>query len=47
MPAVAKYTIQEDGTFVLITQYNRASAEEKIWFVNPQLRFRVSDDQNQ
>ena len=42
MPAVAKYTIQEDGTFVLITQYDRASAEEKIWFVNPQLRFRVS-----
>ena len=42
MPAVAEYEIQEDGTFTLITKYDRASAEEKIWFANPKLRFRVS-----
>ena len=42
MPAIAEYDIQEDGTFVLITKYDRASAEEKIWFANPKLRFRVS-----
>lgn len=40
--AIARYEIQEDGTFVLITSYDRASAEEKIWFVNDNLRFRVS-----
>lgn len=42
MPAIANYEILEDGTFVLTTNYDRASAEEKIWFVNPKLRFRVS-----
>jgi phycoerythrin-associated linker protein len=42
IPAIAQYEIIEDGTFVLITNYDRASAEEKIWFVNPKLRFRVS-----
>jgi phycoerythrin-associated linker protein len=42
MPAVGDYHFTEDGTFVLLTQYDRAAAEEKIWFVNPNLRFRVS-----
>ncbi|BAQ66149.1 phycobiliprotein lyase [Geminocystis sp. NIES-3709] len=42
MPAIANYEIQNDGTFVLTTNYDRASAEEKIWFINPKLRFRVS-----
>jgi phycoerythrin-associated linker protein len=42
MTAIASYEIQGDGTFVLTTGYDRASAEEKIWFVNPNLRFRVS-----
>ena len=42
MPAIAEYEILEDGTFVLVTKYDRASAEEKIWFANPKLRFRVS-----
>ena len=42
MPAVGEYEIQNDGTFVLITKYDRASAEEKIWFANPKLRFRAS-----
>ncbi len=40
--AAAKYHITEDGVFVLITEYDRAAAEERIWFVNPNLRFRVS-----
>jgi phycoerythrin-associated linker protein len=42
MPAAARYQITEDGTFVLLTEYDRAAAEERIWFVNPNLRFRVS-----
>ena len=42
MPAIASYEIQPDGTFVLTTSYDRASAEEKIWFINSNLRFRVS-----
>jgi phycoerythrin-associated linker protein len=42
MAAVGRYSFTEDGTFVLLTEYDRAAAEEKIWFVNPNLRFRVS-----
>lgn len=40
--AVGNYHLTEDGTFVLLTEYDRAAAEEKIWFVNPNVRFRVS-----
>lgn len=40
--AVGDYTLTEDGTFVLTTFYDRAAAEEKIWFVNPNVRCRVS-----
>ena len=29
MPAIAEYEILQDGTFVLVTKYDRASAEEK------------------
>jgi phycoerythrin-associated linker protein len=42
IPSVGEYTIGEDGTFVLTTKYDRAAAEEKIWFVTPNLRCRVS-----
>jgi phycoerythrin-associated linker protein len=42
MPAAGEYHLTDDGTFVLLTQYDRAAAEEKIWFQNPNLRFRVS-----
>ncbi len=42
MPAVGEYKITEDGVFILNTEYDRAAAEERIWFVNPNLRFRVS-----
>jgi phycoerythrin-associated linker protein len=40
--AAGEYHFLDDGTFVLVTAYDRAAAEEKIWFVNPNLRFRVS-----
>lgn len=40
--SIGKYQIGEDGTFVLVTEYERAAAEEKIWFVNPNFRLRVS-----
>jgi phycoerythrin-associated linker protein len=40
--AAGDYYLTEDGTFVLTTAYDRAAAEEKIWFVNPNVRCRVS-----
>jgi phycoerythrin-associated linker protein len=40
--AVGDYLLTEDGTFILTTAYDRAAAEEKIWFVNPNVRCRVS-----
>ncbi|MGB3615273.1 MAG: phycobiliprotein lyase [Elainellaceae cyanobacterium] len=40
--AAGDYHLTEDGTFVLTTAYERAAAEEKIWFVNPNVRCRVS-----
>lgn len=42
IPAAGDYYLTEDGTFVLVTAYDRAAAEEKIWFVNPNVRYRVS-----
>ena len=42
IPSVGNYSISEDGTFILTTNYDRATAEEKIWFATPNLRFRVS-----
>ena len=41
MAAAGDYRLLEDGTLVLVTSYDRA-AEEKIWFVNPDVRCRVS-----
>lgn len=40
--AAGDYHITEDGTFILTTTYERAAAEEKIWFINPNVRCRVS-----
>ena len=40
--AVGEYTFTEEGMFILETPYDRAMAEERIWFVNPNLRLRVS-----
>lgn len=42
MPAVGDYAFTEEGMFVLITPYDRAAAEERIWFATENLRFRVS-----
>ena len=42
VPAIGYYQLIEDGSFVLTTMYERAAAEEKIWFATPNLRFRVS-----
>jgi phycoerythrin-associated linker protein len=42
MAAAGHYHLTADGTFVLVTEYDRAAAEEKIWFVNPNVRCRVS-----
>lgn len=40
--AAGDYRFNEDGSFVLTTAYERAAAEEKIWFTTNDLRFRVS-----
>ncbi|MCG9892135.1 MAG: phycobiliprotein lyase [Thermosynechococcaceae cyanobacterium MS004] len=40
--AAGDYYFTNDDTFVLVTAYERAAAEEKIWFVNPNVRCRVS-----
>jgi phycoerythrin-associated linker protein len=40
--AVGNYHFTEEGMFVLVTPYERAAAEERIWFATPNLRFRVS-----
>ena len=42
IPAIGQYQLTPDGTFILVTEYDRAMAEEKIWFVNPNFRLRVS-----
>jgi phycoerythrin-associated linker protein len=42
IPSIGRYQITEEGTFVLLTDYERATAEEKIWFVTPNFRLRVS-----
>ncbi|MEA5465411.1 phycobiliprotein lyase [Leptothoe sp. PORK10 BA2] len=42
MESAGTYKLTEDGTFILTTAYDRAAAEEKIWFATPNLRFRVS-----
>ncbi|MBE9115638.1 phycobiliprotein lyase [Lusitaniella coriacea LEGE 07157] len=42
IPSIGQYCISENGTFTLSTEYDRATAEEKIWFATPNLRLRVS-----
>ena len=42
IPSIGEYQFAPDNTFILLTKYERARAEEKIWFANPNLRFRVS-----
>ena len=40
--ARSEYNILDDGTFVLITQYEQSIAEERIWFVSENVRCRSS-----
>ena len=42
IPAVGTYRFSDDGTFILVTPYEAASAEERIWFATNDLRLRVS-----
>jgi phycoerythrin-associated linker protein len=42
IPAVGKYHLSDDGIFTLLTEYELAAAEERIWFATPNLRFRVA-----
>ncbi|MEO0969552.1 MAG: phycobiliprotein lyase [Cyanobacteria bacterium J06639_18] len=42
IPSVGNYQINEEGVFSLLTPYDRAMAEEKIWFCGDNVRFRVS-----
>jgi phycoerythrin-associated linker protein len=42
IPAIGQYHLTDEGTFILVTEYDRAMAEEKIWFINPNFRLRVS-----
>ncbi|MGB3238771.1 MAG: phycobiliprotein lyase [Geitlerinemataceae cyanobacterium] len=42
IPAIGRYRLTEDDRFILVTNYDRAAAEEQIWFANPNTRFRVS-----
>ncbi|MGL5083970.1 MAG: phycobiliprotein lyase [Microcoleaceae cyanobacterium] len=42
IPAVGEYCIGEDKVFILLTGYDRAMAEERIWFASENIRFRVS-----
>lgn len=42
VPAVGRYHLSDDGVFTLLTEYDLVAAEERIWFANPNLRFRVS-----
>ncbi|MEM8637224.1 MAG: phycobiliprotein lyase [Cyanobacteria bacterium P01_G01_bin.54] len=41
IPAIGRYHFNED-IFTLITEYDRAAAEERIWFGTENVRFRVS-----
>ncbi len=43
MPAVGDYRFTEEGMFVLVTPYEQAAAEERIWFATKNLRLRVSN----
>ena len=40
--SAGEYHFDDEGAFVLHTSYDRAAAEERIWFANPNFRMRVS-----
>ena len=43
MPAVGEYHLTDEGVFILMTPYDRAAAEERIWFATKNVRLRVSN----
>ena len=40
--AISEYNFSNDGTFTLTTNYEQSIAEEKIWFVSENVRYRSS-----
>ncbi len=36
------YRLQDDDTMTMVTEYDRATTEERIWFASPNLRLRVA-----
>ena len=40
--AISKYSFSQDGTLKLTTQYQQTMAEERIWFLNSNVRCRSS-----
>ncbi len=40
--AISKYTFSLDGTLLLSTKYEQTIAEERIWFLNKNVRSRTS-----
>lgn len=42
VPVAGRYEMDDDDGLVLITEYETMSAEERFWFVNPNLRLRSS-----
>ena len=42
MEAISQFSFTSDGTMILSTKYSQTIAEEKIWFVNKNVRCRSS-----
>ncbi|WP_287128032.1 phycobiliprotein lyase [Candidatus Cyanaurora vandensis] len=42
VPAVGRYQINPEGVLTVVTPYQGTEAEEKVWFVTPNCRARVS-----
>jgi phycoerythrin-associated linker protein len=40
--AISKYKLLNDDTFTLSTEYGQSVAEERIWFISPNVRCRSS-----
>ena len=42
VPITSSYKILEDGTLVILSEYNQIITEERIWFISENLRSRSS-----
>ena len=40
--AISRYQILSDGTIIFLTTYDKTIAEERIWFINQNVRCRSS-----